>query len=222
MTHANDDGENSALAANTSSSGVEGALISNKDMVEKYMFQQTILTAQVFRCLMIMSDFLVCIAHGSNDVGNAISPCIVLMDIDHQPSWISFFVGGMGIAAGLFIYGERVMITIGKDIIKLDYMKGFSSQFSAAISVCLGSSLGLPLSTTHCIVGAIGGTHITTQMGYVRNVYIRDKNAKMTEEEKAQVMSLKTLKKIVFGWLITIPVAYGASAGLTYLLIHVF
>jgi len=58
---------------------------------------------------MIMSDFLVCMAHGSNDVGNAISPLIVVMSIDNYDNWISFLIGSIGIGAGLYIYGERVM-----------------------------------------------------------------------------------------------------------------
>ena len=58
---------------------------------------------------MIMSDFLVCMAHGSNDVGNAINPLIVVMSIDNYDNWISFLIGSIGIGAGLYIYGERVM-----------------------------------------------------------------------------------------------------------------
>ena len=77
--------------------------------VEKYLFQQAILTSQVYRCLMVMSDFLVCAAHGSNDVGNAISPLIVLMSHEGYGNQVSFFIGSLGIGLGLFIYGERVM-----------------------------------------------------------------------------------------------------------------
>ena len=58
---------------------------------------------------MIMSDFLVCMAHGSNDVGNAISPLIVVMSLDDYDRWISFLMGSSAIALGLLIYGERVM-----------------------------------------------------------------------------------------------------------------
>lgn len=129
------------------------------------------LIAQIYRCLMIMSDFLVCMAHGSNDVGNAISPLIVVMNLDGNPKWTSFLLGSIAIALGLFIYGERVMQTIGEDVIPLDYFKGFCSQFSAAICVCLGSSLGLPLSTTHCIVGAIAGIHVATKFQFMKDVY---------------------------------------------------
>lgn len=125
---------------------------------------------------MIMSDFLVCMAHGSNDVGNAISPLIVLMHIDGYPDWYSFLIGSIGIALGLYLYGERVMQTIGEDVIPLDFMKGFSMQFSAAICVCIGSSLGIPLSTTHCIVGALAGVHIASKSDVMKRVYKLDSN----------------------------------------------
>ncbi len=76
---------------------------------------------------MVVSDFLVCLSHGSNDVGNAISPLIVLMNLEKQPVWISYLIGSLGIALGLIVYGEKVMKCIGEDVIHLDYMKGFCS-----------------------------------------------------------------------------------------------
>jgi PiT family inorganic phosphate transporter len=76
---------------------------------------------------MVFSDFLVCLGHGSNDVANAISPLMVLMKAEDQEYWISFFVGASGIALGLGVFGTKVMETVGKDIIDLDYLKGFCS-----------------------------------------------------------------------------------------------
>ena len=61
------------------------------------------------------------------------------------------------ISLGLIILGKKVMDTVGKDIVKLDFIKGFSSQISTGLCVCLGSSFGIPLSTTHCMVGALAG-----------------------------------------------------------------
>mmetsp|Transcript_3759 Transcript_3759/g.6417 ORF Transcript_3759/g.6417 Transcript_3759/m.6417 type:complete len:81 (+) Transcript_3759:1320-1562(+) len=80
---------------------------------------------------MIMSDFLVCMAHGSNDVGNAISPLIVILELsplsEKTSGFLPFLVGSVGIALGLLLLGEKVMQTIGEDVIVLDYMKGFCS-----------------------------------------------------------------------------------------------
>ena len=131
------------------------------------------ITSQLFRCLMVASDFLVCMSHGSNDVGNAISPLLVLMKINGQETWISYMIGATGIALGLIIYGERVMKCIGEDLIHLDYFKGFCSQFATAICVCLGSHLGIPLSTTHCIVGALAGVFIAGKFSFMKKVYYR-------------------------------------------------
>jgi PiT family inorganic phosphate transporter len=77
--------------------------------------------------MMVISAFLVCLSHGSNDVGNAISPLLILMNIEKQPVDLSFIIGSAGIALGLLIMGKRVMETVGKDIVVLDFMKGFAS-----------------------------------------------------------------------------------------------
>jgi phosphate/sulfate permease len=73
--------------------------------VMTYQFKQAMIESQVFRCLMIFADFLVCLGHGSNDVANAISPLMILMNEEDKPYWISFFVGGSGIAFGLLLFG---------------------------------------------------------------------------------------------------------------------
>jgi PiT family inorganic phosphate transporter len=70
---------------------------------------------------MIISAFLVCLSHGSNDVANAISPLVLILEKEGYPNWNSFFIGASGIAIGLLIMGRRVMETVGKDIIILDY-----------------------------------------------------------------------------------------------------
>ncbi len=66
-------------------------------------------------------------------------------------------MGGVGIAIGLIIYGEKVMKTIGKDIIVLDYFKGFGTEISTACTICIASVFGIPISTHYCLLGALGG-----------------------------------------------------------------
>jgi len=103
---------------------------------------------------------MVCLSHGSNDVANAISPLIVVMEIEGKQKSSSFTIGAFGIALGLIVYGKNVIENIGKNVIKLDFYKGYAALFSTASCVCIGSSLGLPLSTTHCMIGALGGIHL--------------------------------------------------------------
>jgi len=132
---------------------------------------------------MVISDFLVSLAHGSNDVANAIGPLIVLMDIAGEPVWISFFVGAIGLALGLLLFGERVMKCIGEDLIKLDYMKGFCAQFSTAICICVGSNIGVPLSTTHCIVGSLAGVHLAGKTKFMKVAYNKNTEIELVETE---------------------------------------
>lgn len=69
----------------------------------------------------------------------------------------AYSIGSAGISLGLLILGFKVMETLGKKVVQLDYAKGFAAQFAAGFSINVGTAVGLPLSTTHCIVGALGG-----------------------------------------------------------------
>lgn len=145
--------------------------------VMMYTYQQAIIMSQVFRILLLCSTFLVCLSHGSNDTGNAISPLVYLINL-HEPAtakYIPFLIGSLGIMLGLMILGQRVMNTVGKNVIKLDYMKGYSTQFAAGISVCIGSLYGIPLSTTHCIIGGLAGVYITGKLPLMVEMYQRQK-----------------------------------------------
>ena len=74
---------------------------------------------------MIVSSFLVCLGHGSNDVGNTISQLLVVAEVNDKNLDFPFYIGGAGIALGLIVLGYRVMETVGKKVVKLDYAKGF-------------------------------------------------------------------------------------------------
>lgn len=126
------------------------------------------------------------------------------------------------------------MKTIGGEIIALDYFKGFCSQFATAICVSLGSSLGVTLSTTHCIVGALAGVHLAGKTRFVHHAYnkkVHDEANRRREEDdedgeegeeapkdESSKMNMKTMKKILFYWGITLPTAFAFSAGLTWAL----
>jgi PiT family inorganic phosphate transporter len=122
---------------------------------------------------MVVTAMLVCLAHGSNDVANAITPLLVVEAAHGNPeSKDGYWVGSIGIALGLITLGRIVMDTVGKKVIKLNFVKGFCAQFATAIAVIIGSLLGLPLSTTHCMVGSLLGIVAAEKIKSVKYAYV--------------------------------------------------
>lgn len=79
----------------------------------------------------------------------------MIFDIYKVDSDIAYWIGASGIVVGLILLGKRTMVTVGKKVIPLNYLRSFCVQFGGAITIMVGSKLGLPLSTTHCIIGGI-------------------------------------------------------------------
>jgi inorganic phosphate transporter, PiT family len=163
----------------------------------------------VFAYLQIISACLVAFAHGANDVANAIGPVSAVIQVlqfnvidltSRIPLWVLLF-GASGIVVGLATWGWRVMETIGKKITELTPTRGFSAEFGAALTILLASRLGLPISTTHALVGSVLG------VGIARGI---------------RALNLKTLKDIVFSWVITIPICAILSIIIFYLLKAIF
>ena len=122
---------------------------------------------------MVIAALLVCLAHGSNDVANAITPLLVVQAANGNTTGkAGYWVGSLGIAAGLLTLGYMVMETVGKKVLKLNFVKGFCAQFATAISVICGSLLGLPLSTTHCMVGSLLGIVLAEKLPFVKFSYV--------------------------------------------------
>lgn len=145
-----------------------------------------------FAHLQIISACFVAFAHGANDVANAIGPvAVVLSALQHGsiqqsaaiPTWLLAF-GGLGIVIGLATWGWRVIETIGKKITELTPTRGFCAEFGAAITILIASKMGMPISTTHCLVGAVLG------VGFARGI---------------RALNLRTLKEIVLSWIVTLP-----------------
>lgn len=164
---------------------------------------------KMFGYLQILSACFVAFAHGANDVANAIGPVAAVLDILKNgaisatatvPSWLLAF-GGVGIVIGLATYGWKVMETIGKKITELTPTRGFCAEFGAATTILLASKLGLPISTTHCLVGAVLG------VGLARGI---------------RALNLSTLRDIILSWIVTIPASALTSILCFYALKAIF
>jgi PiT family inorganic phosphate transporter len=157
-------------------------------------FSQLGRVESVFMILQIMTASYVAFAHGANDVANAIGPVAAVVTIVQQgtvaaksavPLWILMF-GGAGIVVGLATWGYRVMRTIGKSITELTPTRGFCAEFATATVVLFCSKMGLPMSTTHTIVGAVIG------VGLARGL---------------DAVNLKVIRSILSSWVLTVPVS---------------
>ena len=106
-----------------------------------------------------------------------------------MPWWI-LLVGGVGIVIGLATYGWKVIATIGKKITELTPSRGFAAELGAAATVVFASATGLPISTTHTLVGAVLG------VGMARGI---------------AALNLRVVGSIFMSWIITLPVGAGLA-----------
>jgi phosphate/sulfate permease len=158
-----------------------------------------------FAPLCIISACAVAMAHGGNDVANALGPLAVVLNYNANglseakpmPSWINV-IGGLGIVSGLATLGYKVMQTVGNKITQLSLSKAFSAQFGASVSILTATVIGLPISTTAVLVGCLTGVG-------------------MADGFRKDAVDLKLIGRIVLTWIVTLPVA-AAVSGCLYLL----
>ncbi len=155
---------------------------------------------KIFAYLQIGTACYVAFAHGANDVANAIGPFAAIAAVFKSgdlvmkvpvPTWI-LALGGIGIVVGLGTWGYRVIETIGKKITSITPSRGFSAEFATATTVLVCSKMGLPVSTSHTLVGSVIGVGLARGMA---------------------ALNLGVIRSIVNSWLITIP----ATAAVTVL-----
>jgi PiT family inorganic phosphate transporter len=151
---------------------------------------------KIFGFLLICSSCYIAFSLGTNDVANAVGSLSAALGKTGMqiPVWILAF-GGFGIVLGISTWGYRVVETIGKRITELTPTRGFSADISTATVVLVCSTFGLPVSTTHTLVGAIVG------VGLARGL---------------DAVNLAIIRRIVYSWLITVP-ASTALAIIIYL-----
>ena len=147
---------------------------------------------RIFGVMMVFTASAMAFAHGSNDVANAVGPMAAVISIAQTglitsnsalPGWV-LLVGGIGIVVGLATFGYKVIATVGKKITELTPSRGFAAEIAAAGTVVLASFTGIPISTTHTLVGAVLG------VGFARGIGAID---------------LRVVSNIFMSWVITLP-----------------
>jgi len=160
---------------------------------------------KIFAYLQIVSACCVAFAHGSNDVANAVGPVAAVLDMIKNPGTLGHSstvpiwllgLGGLGIVVGLATYGWRVIETIGEKITMLTPTRGFCAEFAAATSILIASKMGLPISTTQCVVGAVLGVGLAKGLS---------------------ALNLKVLRDIFMSWVLTLP-----CSAITAILVYYF
>ena len=164
---------------------------------------------QMANPLQVLSACFQAFSHGANDVANAIGPVAAIVAVLHTskvemsvgiPFWI-LLMGGAGLAFGVYVWGYRVMDTVGHKITTITPTRGFSAEFGTATTVLICSRLGMPVSTTHVAIGNIIG------VGLARGI---------------SAINLNVIKNIFSAWVISLPAAGVFSIGIYFLLKLIF
>jgi len=165
---------------------------------------------KVFTPMMLFTACSMAFAHGSNDVANGIGPLAAVISIvnsggevmqsSEMPAWI-LMVGGAGIVTGLVTLGYRVMLTVGTKITELTPSRGFCAELAAASTVVLASRTGLPVSTTHILVGSVLGVGLARGIG---------------------ALDLRVVMNIIVSWLVTLPAGAVLAMGFFFFLKGIF
>jgi len=141
---------------------------------------------KIFGILMIFTACCMAFAHGSNDVANAIGPLAAVVGIVQSGGqvldkvaldWWILPLGAVGIVIGLATLGAKVIKTIGENITHLTPSRGFAAEIAAASTVVIASGMGLPISTTQTLVGAVLGVGMARgiaalNLGVIRNIFV--------------------------------------------------
>jgi len=165
---------------------------------------------KVFAVLMVVTACCMAFAHGSNDVANAIGPLAAVVSVvssggeiskSAELVWWILPLGGIGIVAGLALFGHRVIRTIGQGITHLTPSRGFAAEMAAATTVVIASGTGLPISTTQTLVGAVLG------VGLARGI---------------SALNLSVVRKVLVSWIVTLPAGACLAVFFFYILKLIF
>lgn len=163
-------------------------------------------TEESFKFLQIFTAIFDSFSHGANDVANAIGPFAAIYtiyinsgiiaedsELDSASYWV-LALGGFGIIVGLAVYGYKIIRAIGVKLCTITPSRGVSIELASATVIIIGSRLGIPLSTTHCQVGATMGV------------------AALEDLKTCKGMNCKVVGKTFLGWILTLLAVGGSSA----------
>lgn len=166
-------------------------------------FQQVYFVERIFSVLMAFTACAMVFAHGSNDVAIAMGPVSAIISLTEQgnisssaPIWVSWF-GCVGVIIGLFMYGRKVIATVGSEITTLTPSRAFAATLAAASTVIVSTSTGIPVSATQTLVGGVLGVGLARGIG---------------------ALNLRIIRNIFLSWLVTVP----AAALLTIIFFYLF
>jgi len=157
-----------------------------------------------FRSLQFISASAYSLGHGGNDAQKTMGVIAVLLFAHgktgefHVPLWVVLSCQA-AMALGTLVGGWRIVHTMGSKITRLTPMQGFCAETGGALTLFLATYLGVPVSTTHTITGAIVGVGAARRMSAVR---------------------WNVAQSIIFAWVVTMPMA-GLIAALSYAAIGV-
>ena len=189
----------------------------------------------LFTIPMIFSAALLSFAHGANDVANAVGPLAAIVHTAEAgdvlakvsiPIWV-MVVGAFGLSFGLLLFGPKLIRMVGQQITKLNPLRAYCVALSAAITVIVASSLGLPVSSTHIAVGAVFGVgffreahwRVTTSNSYVDEVVaVEAAKAEKKKRKHRKLVRRSHFLTIIAAWVITVPAAALLSAIVFFIL----
>ena len=198
---------------------------------------------ELFHIPLICAAALLSFAHGANDVANAVGPLAAVVDSAASgvisakkvgiPNWV-LFVGAAGISIGLLLFGPKLIRTVGGQITRLNPMRAYCVALSAAVTVIIATTMGLPVSSTHIAVGAIFGVGFFREWQTSRNTHIN--HGKVKKEPDAETGSQEVnlppeesrkwrklvrrqhLLTIVAAWLVTVPLSALLAASIFFIM----
>ena len=204
-------------------------------------------SSDLFRLPLVVAAALLSFAHGANDVANAVGPfaaIVTSVQTGHMesagvslPLWV-LFIGAVGIALGLALFGPRLIRTVGEQITKLNEIRAYCVALSAACTVLAASALGLPVSSTHIAVGAIFGVGFLREYVAQRemkgnavpvharfvdpamlNATPKEALSKDRQQTRRRLVRRQHVLSIAAAWVITVP-ASAVLAAVVFLVLN--